>query len=253
MSRRSAAGRKTLKRIDVLGVPVDALDRRQALELAGTYLEGSEPKAVLAVNPEKVIRARNDPDLLQQLRSAGLLLPDGIGVVLAARILGLGRMRRLPGAEFMPDLCVLAAARGQGVFLFGAAPDVNSRTAEILTEHYPDLTIAGCAHGYLPDAEMPAVIDQINRSGARVLFVALGSPRQERWIAQHLPSLNVGICQGVGGTFDVISGRVRRAPALFRRANLEWFYRLMSQPKRLLRQTALPRFAAMVVWKRVTG
>jgi len=253
MNRTSAAGRDVLKRIDVLGVPVDALDRRQALEVVESYLEGETAKAVLAVNPEKVIRAHKDPSLLRQLQDAGLLLPDGIGVVVAARILGLGRMRRLPGAEFMPDLCALACKRGHGVFLFGAAPDVNARTAEILAERYPGLSIAGREHGYLPEAEMPALIDRINRSGARILFVALGSPRQETWIAQYLPSLNVGICQGVGGTFDVISGRVRRAPAIFRKANLEWFYRLMSQPKRLLRQTALPRFAALVVWKRVAG
>jgi N-acetylglucosaminyldiphosphoundecaprenol N-acetyl-beta-D-mannosaminyltransferase len=176
-----------------------------------------------------------------------LLLPDGIGVVTASRLLRLGRMERVPGCEFALALCERAARRGHGIFLFGGSPDVNVGAERALRRRYPGIRIVGRRHGYVSEAEMPGVIQQINASGAEILFVALGSPKQELWIDAHAPQLRVKICQGVGGTFDVMAGRVRRAPRMFRAANLEWFYRLMSQPTRLVRQTALPRFAAQVL------
>jgi N-acetylglucosaminyldiphosphoundecaprenol N-acetyl-beta-D-mannosaminyltransferase len=207
----------------------------------------------VAVNPEKVMRARYDVRLRDQLRRAGVLIPDGIGVVIAARILGLGRLKRVPGSELMPRLCELAARTGRRVFLFGAAPDVNERAAQVLQKRYRGLAVAGTQHGFMKDGDMPDLVDRINSSQADILFVALGSPKQEDWIDRHLPQLNVKICQGVGGTFDVIAGRVRRAPAAFRAVHLEWFYRLVTNPQRIHRQTALPRFAFHILKQRVMG
>ncbi|NEV65436.1 WecB/TagA/CpsF family glycosyltransferase [Thiorhodococcus minor] len=184
------------------------------------------------------------------LRGSGLLIPDGIGVVVAARLLGLCRMRRVPGAELMPALCALAARKGYRVFLYGASEEVNARAAAKLERRY-GLQLAGRQHGFVPDPEMPELVRRINACEAQLLFVGLGSPRQELWMERHLSMLqSVRVCQGVGGTFDVLAGQVRRAPSLFRRIHLEWLYRLLSQPKRLIRQTALPRFAYQVtrVW-----
>ena len=241
------------RRIEILGVPVDCLTMDRTVELAASVLAGNLAQSIVAVNPEKVMRARYDVRLRDQLKRAGVLIPDGIGVVIAARILGLGRLQRVPGSELMPRLCELAARTGRRVFLFGAAPDVTERAGQVLQERYRGLTIAGTQHGFLKDAEMPDLVDRINSSKADMLFVALGSPKQEDWIDRYLPQLNVKICQGVGGTFDVIAGRVRRAPLAFRTVHLEWFYRLVTNPRRLHRQTALPQFAFHILKQRVMG
>jgi N-acetylglucosaminyldiphosphoundecaprenol N-acetyl-beta-D-mannosaminyltransferase len=174
-------------------------------------------------------------------------------VVLAARVFGLGKLARVPGAELMPRLCELAAVRGYKVFLFGASPEVNERAARRLRDTYPGLEIAGRQHGFVLEHEVPELLDRINTSGAQIVFVALGSPRQELWIEKYSRQLKANVFQGVGGTFDVIAGSVKRAPWIFRKANLEWFYRLVSQPQRLLRQTALPKFAFQVLMRKVTG
>lgn len=241
------------KRIEILGVPVDGLTMDRTIDLAAAILAGETPRSVLAVNPEKVMRARYDARLLGQLQRAGVLIPDGIGVVMAARILGQGRLERVPGSELMPRLCELAARDGRRVFLFGAAPEVNERTAQVLQQRYRGLVVAGAQHGFLAEQDMPALIDRINSLDVDLLFVALGSPKQEDWIDQYMPKLQVKVCQGVGGTFDVIAGRVRRAPAAFRAIHLEWLYRLVTNPRRLRRQTALPLFAFHVLKQRVMG
>jgi N-acetylglucosaminyldiphosphoundecaprenol N-acetyl-beta-D-mannosaminyltransferase len=236
------------KRIEILGVPVDCLDWQTALARVESDLGAGGPaRAVVAVNPEKVIRARRDTRLLEDLRRCDLLIPDGIGVVVAARLLGLGRMERVPGSELMPKICEIAARRGLGVYLFGARPEINEKAAAMLRRRYPQLHIAGRQHGYVSENEMEQVVESINASGAAVLFLALGSPRQEIWMGRYLPRLEVRICQGVGGTFDVIAGAVKRAPPAFIRLHLEWLYRLLSDPRRMLRQTALPMFALRVL------
>jgi N-acetylglucosaminyldiphosphoundecaprenol N-acetyl-beta-D-mannosaminyltransferase len=240
-------------RIEILGVPVDCLTMERTVALASSMLAGDRPHSVVAVNPEKVMRARRDARLLDQLRRADVLIPDGIGVVFAARLLRLGRLERVPGSELMPRLCVLAAREGRRVFLFGASPDVNERAAQVLCQRYPGLIVAGRQHGFLPERDMPALIDRINALEVDLLFVALGSPKQEDWIDRYLPALRVKLCQGVGGTFDVIAGRVRRAPAPWRALNLEWLYRLATNPGRLRRQGALPLFAFEVLKQRVWG
>jgi N-acetylglucosaminyldiphosphoundecaprenol N-acetyl-beta-D-mannosaminyltransferase len=154
-------------------------------------------------------------------------------------------MQRVPGAELMPGLCELAANNGYSIFLYGAAPEVNRRAADVIGRRYPGIRIAGRQHGYLKDAEMEAFLRRLRELSPDILFVALGSPKQEQWIMEHMPQTGIKVCQGVGGTLDVISGRVRRAPRVFRSIHLEWLYRLLADPRRLLRQTALPRF----VWK----
>lgn len=243
----------TPERIEILGVPVDCVSMAGTVEFVEASIRAGRQVSVLAVNPEKIIKAQTDATVMRLLRNSGLLIPDGIGVVLAAWIFGLGKMQRVPGSELMPRLCELAAQKGHKVYLFGANPKVNSRAVQRLLERYPGLQIVGHQHGYVNDVDMPELIERINASEAQMLFVALGSPRQEMWIEHYAPHLNVKIFQGVGGTFDVIAGTVKRAPWLFRTAHLEWFYRLMAQPKRLLRQTALPKFVYQVLLRKVVG
>lgn len=216
-------------------------------------MSSDKAHGVIAVNPEKVMKASQDPVLLKQLQTTSLLIPDGIGVVFAIRLGGLGKAHRVPGAELMPKLCERAALKGYKIFLFGASPEVNEGTTITLRAQYPALNIVGARHGYIQEADMPVLIKDINASQADLLFLALGSPKQELWMSKYLPRLHVKVCQGVGGTFDVIAGRVKRAPAIFRTMHLEWFYRLLAQPSRILRQTALLLFALQVLRKRMLG
>jgi N-acetylglucosaminyldiphosphoundecaprenol N-acetyl-beta-D-mannosaminyltransferase len=239
---------KNISRISILGVPVDAVDWPAALDAVAALIHRDGPPAtVIAINPEKVMAANKDPRLLKQISEAGLLIPDGVGVVWASQFLGLGHMERVPGSEMMPAICALAAKQGFKVFLFGAKEETNARCVEILKQTYPGLQVAGRQNGYVDETAMPELISRINASGAQILFVALGSPRQELWMETNLPKLNVKVCQGVGGTFDVIAGNVKRAPAVFRALNLEWFYRLVTNPSRAGRQKVLPVFAWQVI------
>jgi N-acetylglucosaminyldiphosphoundecaprenol N-acetyl-beta-D-mannosaminyltransferase len=234
------------ERLAVLDVPVDAVAGvSDGVAEVEAIIRRSPPacQSILAVNPEKVMAARKNPALMKALRHAALLIPDGIGVVLAARMAGYRRVRRVPGIELMEAICIRAAEQGWPVFLLGARPDVNERAARALQQRFPRLVIAGRRDGFFKDEDNAAVVAQINRSGAVVVFVALGSPKQELWMERSRTLLEVGVCQGVGGSFDVFAGEVKRAPALFRRLNLEWFFRLVRHPSRLHRQSALPRFA----------
>lgn len=235
------------ERVHVCGVPVDCLDFPRALDVARELLRREKPSSILAMNPEKVFRCRRDPALLAVIESATLLIPDGIGVVLAARLLHRVGIARVPGCELMPALSAVAAGQGRGVFLFGGGPGVPERAAAALVRDQPSLRVLGCQHGFIPEAETEALIDRINRLKPAILFVGLGTPRQEFWIKRHIAQLQVHVCQGVGGTFDVLAGDVRRAPRLFRSTYLEWFYRLASQPRRIHRQLAYPVFVAWVI------
>lgn len=224
-----------------------------AIDVVDRLVRDGGQGTAIAVNPEKVIKAQADPELLRHLEQAALLIPDGIGIVWAARILRLGRMQRVAGADLMPEICRRAAEVGYSVFLYGASAEVNAGACAELRRRFPALRIAGSSHGFRTEAEMPELVREITDSGAELLFIALGSPRQELWMARYLPQTAVRLCQGVGGTFDVLAGNVKRAPAIWRNMHLEWAYRLLSQPRRLLRQTALPRFAWRVLIARLRG
>jgi N-acetylglucosaminyldiphosphoundecaprenol N-acetyl-beta-D-mannosaminyltransferase len=230
-------------RVDVLGVPVDCVGMDLAIQTVDERIQRKIKTAVVAVNPEKVMKARRDPELLETLQSAGLLIPDGIGVVWAARLLYQKNIERVPGSELMPRICELCASKGYSIFLLGGTEEVNNAASKAIQENYPGIRIAGTRDGYFSEMQREDVTRAINNSGADIVFVALGSPKQEFWMARDFGRVNALIAQGVGGTFDVISGRVQRAPKVFRVMNLEWLYRLARQPRRLFRQSALGAYA----------
>lgn len=234
------------KRIEILGVPIDCVDMKHSLQVVDAMIAGNTAQTVIAVNPEKIIKAQSDTHLLKFLQNADLLIPDGIGAVIAAKILYGEAMSRVPGAELMPAICEKSIKKGYKLFLLGASPEVNIGAVSVLKKKYPGINIVGHQHGYYSENEIPDIIKRINDSQTDVLFIALGSPQQELWMEKYLSQLNIKVCQGVGGTFDVITGNVKRAPLFFRLIYLEWFYRLVSQPSRLLRQTALPKFVIKV-------
>lgn len=236
-------------RLEILETWVDPVDMAEALARVERFVEqGERAHAVLAVNPEKNFSVPKDPALHRAFSEADLLIPDGIGVVFAARLLHGASLARVPGVELMQEICRLAAARGYGVFLYGAREEVSQEAALLLARRYPGLKVSGRANGFVPEERMPDLVREINDSGAKILFLALGSPRQERWYAQHRDQLaHVRVCQGIGGSLDAVTGRVRRAPRLFCRFHLEWFYRLVKEPSRLKRQWVLPLFAFRVL------
>lgn len=236
----------TPQRTEVLGIPVDAVDMDSALATIRGMLGGTTNNLVFAVNPEKIMAAQENPELRRALEGASLLIPDGIGAVFAARLLHGIRMRRVPGSDLMPNICRLAADTGHSVFLFGAKPGVADEAVGILRQRFPALEVAGTQDGYVKNEDMDALIERINASGASVLFVGLGSPKQELWLHRYAGRLSTRVCQGVGGTFDALCGRPKRAPRIVQRLHLEWLHRLLLQPKRANRQSALPRFARSV-------
>ncbi len=173
--------------------------------------------------------------------------------VLAARLLYGRRLGRVTGADLMQSICAEAVGQGYRIFLYGSSPETSAKAAEVLQRRHPGIQIAGRKHGYLTDDETAGLIDCINASGADILFVALGSPRQEHWISENLSRLNVSVVQGIGGTLDTIAGNVRRAPKWMQAMGLEWFYRLLKQPSRAYRQLNLIRFAASVLRVKLAG
>ncbi|MEZ4601738.1 MAG: WecB/TagA/CpsF family glycosyltransferase [Syntrophotaleaceae bacterium] len=241
------------KRLKVLNVWVDPVDMDQAVSRVEEFVErGDRPHAIFAVNPEKNFSVPKNPALHETFRQADLLIPDGIGVVYAARLLHKARLKRVPGVELMAAICSLAAKKGYKVFLYGAKEEVNRGAAEELVRRYPGLNIVDRCNGYVKEQEMPALVERINASQADILFIALGSPRQEDWYARHREALRtVRVVQGIGGTLDTIVGTVKRAPAFWCRLNGEWLYRLLSEPKRIHRQRVLPLFALDVLLEKV--
>jgi UDP-N-acetyl-D-mannosaminouronate:lipid I N-acetyl-D-mannosaminouronosyltransferase len=204
----------------------------------------------VAVNPEKVILSQENPKVLEHLRSATVRFADGIGVVLAMRARG-AHGTRIAGCELWEHVMERAAKHMTPVFLIGAKPETLARAQEKLLSRHPGLKIVGSQHGYFKPEEKQRLLDQVAASGAQVVTVAMGSPRQEELIAElrkHHPN---AFYMGVGGTYDVFVGTVRRAPALARRLHLEWFFRLANEPARIWRQRRLATFALRLVTGRL--
>jgi N-acetylglucosaminyldiphosphoundecaprenol N-acetyl-beta-D-mannosaminyltransferase len=237
------------ERLPILDVWVDPVTMQQAIGYVRETLKtGQRPHSIFAVNPEKNFSVPRDPVLYETFKSADLLIPDGVGVVLAARLLHGAHVSRVPGVELMENICKLAAAEGHSIFIYGSKPDVNLKSAEMLKRRYPDLRIAGLSDGYVKESEMDGLVRKINESRAEILFLALGSPKQERWYAACCGRLeHVKICQGIGGTLDTIAGNVKRAPEIWCKFSAEWLYRLLAEPKRIRRQKVLPLFAMKVL------
>ena len=245
-------------RVDVLGIGFDNVTAPQAVARALEIIGGGcakslgllsqSPKSyVVTPNPEIVWMARRDCAFRDAINGAGLVLADGIGIILAGRILGTPLPEKIPGIDFAAALFGEMAGFGGSVYLLGAKPGVAENAAKKLAAAYPGLRIAGSADGYFTD-DAP-VIASINAARPDVLLVCLGAPKQELWMAANLEKLDVKLCAGLGGSLDVFAGEVRRAPAFFRKFGLEWLYRLISDPRRIKRMIKLPLFMLAVIFK----
>lgn len=236
--------------IDVLGIVFDNLTLAEAVE-AGAALTADGFHYVVTPNPELVNLARTDREYRTLLNSASLTLPDGIGILYAAKILGRPLRERVPGIDFAAGLMKSLEKTGGRLFLLGARPGVAEQAAGKLHKEYPGLTICGVQDGYFT-ADAP-VAEAIRRAGADVVFVCLGAPKQEKWMAEHGPATGAHLMVGLGGALDVFSGTVKRAPVLWRRLGLEWLYRLLRQPARIGRMAKLPLFLISAIGARGKG
>ncbi|MCL6451770.1 MAG: WecB/TagA/CpsF family glycosyltransferase [Acetobacteraceae bacterium] len=242
-------------RLHILGVPVDAVDLEEAAATVEGFCDRGGPHLVLTPNPEMVMRAQRHGALREALARADLNLADGVGVVWAARLLGLPLRRRVTGADLVVRLLSQGAGRRRFYFL-GARPGVAEEAARRARARHPGLEVCGTHHGYFSPHEEPRVVEGIRRASPHILVVGMGSPRQEEFLLRHLEELRVPVAVAVGGTLDVLAGSARRAPALLRRLGLEWLWRLAGDPRRWRRGLALPRFAGAVLreaWARRRG
>ena len=231
-------------RVDVLGVGFDNLTLVEAVERGCQLLRTEETHYVVTPNPEIVEVCREDPAARAAVNGAALVLPDGIGVIRGAAMLGTPLKERVPGIEFAARLLERMAGEGLSLYLLGARPGVAETAAERLKAQYPGLRIAGVHDGYF--REDGPVVEEIRKSGADAVFVCLGAPKQELWMAKNGPATGAKLLCGLGGSLDVFAGTVKRAPKFWREHGLEWFYRLCSDPRRLGRMMKLPLFLVHV-------
>ena len=233
--------------LELMGVPIYDVTTEETVGWVTDWIAHGGPRQIATVNPEFLMRARGDPGFISVLRKAALCIPDGYGVVWAARLRGHPVRERVAGSDLVPRLAEEASTRGWRVYFLGAAPGVAERTASILSERNPGLEIAGCYAGSPAVEEELAITERIRQSRADLLLVAYGAPNQDLWLSRNLGRTGAAVGIGVGGSFDFIAGVTRRAPRWIQAIGLEWLHRLIREPKRWRRQLALPQFAFLVL------
>lgn len=238
---------RTYPTVPLYGIPFAKMDMRQTVEFLVRAVESRRPHRVVTGNPIMVMAGLRDPAFHRVLATADLVVPDGTGIVWAARYAGQPLPERVAGYDLMHELLKEGSARGWKVYLLGAAQDVVEKAAANLARQYPGIHIAGWRNGYFSDEEDEQVVEEIRGCAPDLLFVARSLPKQEPWLARYRDRLGVPVMMGVGGSFDVVAGKLKRAPASFRRLGLEWLYRLLQEPRRIGRMTALPLFALRVL------
>lgn len=238
-------------RTDVLGVGFDSLTLDEAVNRAMAMLDEQGPHMVVTPNPEFILEAKKNPAFSDALKGAALVLPDGIGVIYAAKILGRPLKGRVTGIEFASALMERMAKTGKRLYLLGAKPGVAETAAENLQARYPGLTVCGVHDGYFQ--EDGPVVNAIRESGADAVFVCLGAPKQEKWMAKNGAATGAKLLMGLGGSLDVFAGTVKRAPKPFQKLGLEWFYRLITQPSRIGRMAKLPLVLVSAAGARIRG
>jgi N-acetylglucosaminyldiphosphoundecaprenol N-acetyl-beta-D-mannosaminyltransferase len=234
--------------IDVLGQRISRVDREETMRLLLRFIESGEPHLVVTADASSHVIASRDPEFHAIASRADLVTPDGTGILWAARRLGTPLKERVSGVEISERLCAASAKHGFSLYFYGAAPGVAEEAADRMRERYPGARIVGTAHGFLrSEEEQAALVADIREKKPAVLLVALGIPAQEKWIDRHMEELRVPVFIGVGGTLDVFSGRVARAPEWYQRHGLEWLYRLAQNPKKYAKVATLPVFAWRVL------
>ena len=239
------------KTVDIIGINIDTLNKTQVLETMLQFIKDSSTKAVFTPNSEIMMIAHTDDELKAILNSADLLIADGIGVVWASKILGYNIPERVTGYDTMSELFRIGSNGSISFYLLGSSQEVIEKAVHNIRVIYPNINILGYHNGYFNESEEKSIINEINSLKPDILFVALGAPKQEKWINNNKDHLHAKVCMGIGGCFDVIAGKVRQTPKIFQKLGLEWLYRLFKQPTRFKRMLKLPQFGLYIIMKKI--
>lgn len=231
-----------MEKVEVLGVPFDNVTMAEAVERCQSFLAGEESHLLVTPNPEIVMRAKEDSNFLSIIKNASLVIPDGIGVVKGAAILGTPLKERVAGYDLICQLLETYQDGSKTFYFWGGKPGIAELAKQKLEEKYPHIAIVGTDDGYFDDAKKKKIVANLRRVKPDILLVGIGAPKQEQLIQELLPEHCFKIGIGCGGSLDVLSGTVKRAPKLFIRCHMEWAWRLIKQPSRIGRMMVLPKF-----------
>jgi N-acetylglucosaminyldiphosphoundecaprenol N-acetyl-beta-D-mannosaminyltransferase len=225
-----------LESVNVLGCPITRLSLNGFVTRAEEYIASGKPHYVAMVNAAKLIKMRSDDELRESVLAADLIGADGVPVVWASRLFGSPLPGRVNGTDLMYELLKKGDEKRYRIFFFGAQQRVLDRVLDVVRKDYPGVQIAGSHHGYFAPREEPAIVDEIRESQADILFIAFGTPKKELWVKRYLHAMEVPVIHGVGGSFDVLARVISRAPLWMQRHGLEWFFRLLQEPRRMWRR-----------------
>lgn len=238
--------------IKILGVKINKVTNKQAYENFVELLKTNETSTIYTPNPEIVLMAQKDEALKKAIFNGDLVIPDGIGLIMASNVYNLGLTERVTGIDLMDKMLEYSNRRKLKIFLLGAKPGVAEKASKSINNKYKNINIVGTHHGYFDEKEGLEVLDLVNEKKPDILFVALGAGKQEKWIDEFKKVTSASVAMGVGGCLDVWAGNVKRAPEVFIKLHLEWFYRLLKQPKRFFRILSIPKFILKVLLNRQT-
>ncbi|MEF3305564.1 WecB/TagA/CpsF family glycosyltransferase [Paenibacillus sp. GYB003] len=252
MNGETAVRPASENKVNIMGVPFSKRTFDETIDLLSHIANGPERSVyhVVTANPEIVMSASKDGQLMHILHEAGLITADGIGIVLAAKWKGEPVPGRVTGYDMLMRLLELGDRERWSFYFLGTDEDTSRKAVETIAARYPNVRIAGRHNGYFGADEEPAIVEEIAAAGPDFLIVAMGAPQAERWIYRNKPKLGAKIAMGVGGSLDIIGGKVQRAPDFWIKLNLEWLHRLLSNPTRWRRQLVLPVFAAKAFIRR---
>ncbi len=238
---------RTIPTVPIFGIPFSKLNMKDTVSYLTEAVHSGRPHQVITANPIMVMTALNDPQYKEMMQSAELIVPDGTGIVWAAGVGGDPVAERVTGFDMLHELFKVGESYRWKFYLLGTTPEVIQEAAQRLQMQYPAAVIAGYRDGFFGPEQDDEVIEDIRKAAPDILFVARGADTQEPWIARYKERLGVPVIMGVGGSFDIISGKLKRAPKVFQKLRLEWFYRLLREPTRFKRMLVLPKFAMKVL------
>ena len=240
------------EKLKILGVEVDNITVDEAGEITKELIENSNKSCELIVAPnvEFIMAAQKDKEFFDILKSAKLATPDSVGVEIAGKIQKKPLKQRIPGQAYFRKVLECGEKEGWTFYLLGGKGDTVNRAIENIKKIYPKVNIVGSHEGFFKEDSEEYVINEINKLQPNVLFVAMGAPRQEKWIYEHRNELKVDVAAGQGGTFDYEAGNIRRAPKWIQKIGMEWFWRLILQPSRIFRMMALPKYLIRIIFNK---
>lgn len=238
---------KELPCVSILGARIHSVRMPEVLAQVEGFIRERKPRLVVTADATALVIAHEDPEFHTIINGADLVTPDGVGLIWAAKRQGTPFVERVPGVDLVKQLVRLSHERGYRIFFLGAAPGVAEEAARNLLCQFPNAVIAGTQHGYFNEEQESEILQAIRTANPDILLAAMGMPKQEKWLVKHQQALQVPVSIGVGGSFDVYSGRIRRAPKLFQKLGLEWFWRLAQDPRKIGKVKNLPHFIRLIL------